>query len=220
MLFTFPSRYWFTIGRQRVFSLTPWSAQIHAAFHVCRATQGHPKAVSVFGYGSLTLFGATFHSLHLTLTVPCRGPTTPGSKTPVWAVPLSLATTYGIDSLSFPPLTEMFHFSGSRVPTPMYSEWDDAVLTASGYPIRKSPGQSVFAAVRGLSQLITSFIACWHQGIHHALLTACSSFSLKPEKSFCAGLKYQILALRQAATPGFPELTALDRSEIAVCNYP
>ena len=63
-----------------------------------------------------------FHTLNLTLTVPHRGPTTPGSKTPVWAVPLSLATTYGIDSLSFPPLTEMFHFSGFRELTPMYSE--------------------------------------------------------------------------------------------------
>ena len=35
----------------------------------------------------------------------------------VWAVPLSLATTYGIDSLSFPPVTEMFHFTGYRFTT-------------------------------------------------------------------------------------------------------
>ncbi len=32
----------------------------------------------------------------------------------VWAVPLSLATTYGIDSLSVPALTEMFHFGAYR----------------------------------------------------------------------------------------------------------
>ena len=32
----------------------------------------------------------------------------------VWAVPLSLATTDGIDSLSFPADTEMFHFSACR----------------------------------------------------------------------------------------------------------
>ena len=67
----------------------------------------------------------------------------------------------------------MFQFSGYREPTPMYSGWDDAVLTAPGYPIRKFPGQSVLAAIRDLSQLTTSFIACWHQGIHHARLTAC-----------------------------------------------
>ena len=116
-----------------------------------------------------------FHTFNLIVSVPHQGPTTPEAKPPVWALPLSLATTYGIDSLSFPPVTEMFHFTGCREPAPMYSERDDTVLTVSGYPIRKSPGQSVFAAIRGLSQLITSFIACWHQGIHHALLTACFS---------------------------------------------
>ena len=44
----------------------------------------------------------------------------PGSKLPVWATPLSLATTYGIDSLSFPPVTEMFHFTGYRVLFPIF----------------------------------------------------------------------------------------------------
>jgi len=38
VLFTFPSRYLFTIGRQVVFSLIPWSGQIHTEFHVHRAT--------------------------------------------------------------------------------------------------------------------------------------------------------------------------------------
>ena len=38
VLFTFPSRYWFTIGRQGVFSLIQWSGRIHAEFHVHRAT--------------------------------------------------------------------------------------------------------------------------------------------------------------------------------------
>ena len=38
VLFTFPSRYLFTIGHQVVFSLTPWSGQILAKFHVFRDT--------------------------------------------------------------------------------------------------------------------------------------------------------------------------------------
>ena len=38
VLFTFPSRYWFTIGRQVVFSLRGWSPQIHSEFHVLAAT--------------------------------------------------------------------------------------------------------------------------------------------------------------------------------------
>ena len=38
VLFTFPSRYLFTIGRQGVFSLIQWSGRIHAEFHVHRIT--------------------------------------------------------------------------------------------------------------------------------------------------------------------------------------
>src|SRR6476620_3027931 len=45
-------------------------------------------------------------------------------------------------------------------------------FTPVGFPIRKSPGQSLLAALRGLSQLATSFIACFCQGIHHAPLVA------------------------------------------------
>ena len=45
-----------------------------------------------------------------------------------------------------------------------------------GFPIRKSPDHSLLAASRGLSQLITSFIAFLRQGIHtHAL----SSLTIK-----------------------------------------
>ena len=75
-------------------------------------------------------------------------------------------------SLSFPPVTEMFHFTGCRDVPAMYSQELEQVLSHSGYPIRKSPGHSVFTALRGLSQLATSFIAYWHQGIHYVLFVA------------------------------------------------
>ena len=39
VLFTFPSRYWFTIGRQGVLSLRGWSPQIRTEFHGLRATR-------------------------------------------------------------------------------------------------------------------------------------------------------------------------------------
>ena len=42
-----------------------------------------------------------------------------------------------------------------------------------GFPIRKSPDQSSFAAPRGLSQLIASFIVFQRQGIHRTPLVAC-----------------------------------------------
>ena len=95
----------------------------------------------------------------------CRGPTTPKEylrfglyrfRSPLLTVSISL---------SFPPLTEMFHFSGCRVPYPMYSDKVDSVLPESGYPIRIPPGLSSLAALRGFSQLVASFFACWHQGI-------------------------------------------------------
>ena len=38
VLFTFPSRYYFTIGHSIIFSLTRWSSQIHTEFHVLYAT--------------------------------------------------------------------------------------------------------------------------------------------------------------------------------------
>ena len=43
-------------------------------------------------------------------------------------------------------------------------------FTVVGFPIRTSPSQSLLAARRGLSQLATSFIAIFCQGIHHAPL--------------------------------------------------
>ena len=43
------------------------------------------------------------------------GPATPVEQVPpVWALPCSLATTYGITSFSFPGVTEMFHFAPFR----------------------------------------------------------------------------------------------------------
>ncbi len=66
----------------------------------------------------------------------------------------------------------MFHFTPYR----FYSLYIQLQMTAfegqTGCPIRKSTGQSLLAANRGLSQLATSFIASWHQGIHQLHLVA------------------------------------------------
>ena len=50
------------------------------------------------------------------------------------------------------------------------------VLHHGGFPIRKSTDQSPFAAPRSLSQLVTSFVGSWCQGIHLMLLFAWTSF--------------------------------------------
>ena len=67
MLFTFPSRYWYTIGLSRVFSLAGWTRRIHAGLHVSRATQGYAMhhEASCKGLSPATArLSRRFHSLH------------------------------------------------------------------------------------------------------------------------------------------------------------
>ena len=61
VLFTFPSRYWFTIGLWGVFSLSGWSRQIHTGFLVSRATQDTAIILKLYLYGTFTLYGSNFH---------------------------------------------------------------------------------------------------------------------------------------------------------------
>src|SRR6266571_8562028 len=74
--------------------------------------------------------------------------------------------------LSFPGGTEMVHFPPFASPLLFDSERDVTTLLVTGFPIRKSSGQSLFAAHRGLSQLTTSFVAPLRQGIHRVPLVA------------------------------------------------
>ena len=55
-------------------------------------------------------------------------------------------------SLSIPPLTEMFHFSGFTLPCLFYSARSDTVLPVPGFPIRTFPDQSALTAPRDFSQ--------------------------------------------------------------------
>ncbi len=138
----------------------PWSAQIHTKFRVHRVTQVVTRLAQVFGYGAITLFGQTFQTVILTVALPYCGPTTPPGYIPtVWASPLSLATTNGIDSLSFPVDTEMFHFSTYCSTETIDSSRSNIELPMLGFPIRIPPDQSVCAAPRRFSQLTASFIA-------------------------------------------------------------
>ena len=63
---------------------------------------------------------------------------------------------------SLPGGTKMFQFP------PLASLLGRDTAEAVGCPIRKSAGQGLFAPNRGLSQLITSFVASVSQGIRHA----------------------------------------------------
>ena len=54
VLFAFPSRYWFAIGRSRVFSLGGWSPHLQAGFHVPRPTCPHPSSTIAFSHTGLS----------------------------------------------------------------------------------------------------------------------------------------------------------------------
>ena len=102
-------------------------------------------------YGAVTRCGPPFQA------VPVRRP----SATGLVRLRSPLLTESRL--MSFPPGTEMFQFPGlapSRVPP----------SRGAGCPIRKSAGHSAFAALRGLSQRITSFVASQRPGIHQMLL--------------------------------------------------
>jgi hypothetical protein len=66
VLFTFPSRYWFTIGSRIVFSLGSWSTQLPTRFLGPRRTQNtNPRSQYHVRYGALTLLGRPSHAVLL-----------------------------------------------------------------------------------------------------------------------------------------------------------
>src|SRR5262249_17022522 len=50
VLFTFPSRYLFAIGRARVLRLGRWSSHVQTGLHVSRLTRGSSSFLPVRGY--------------------------------------------------------------------------------------------------------------------------------------------------------------------------
>ena len=184
VLFTFPSRYLFTIGCWVVFSLTQWFAHQFTRGSTYPVLLGDPlgfSPVSSTGLSpSLAAFSKRFRlperillrsAFYCALLATLR-PTPPRGKPLDFGLfrfrsPLLTES----HSLSFPPLTEMFHFSGCRSAWTMNSSRSHWVHQW-GFPIRRSSGQSLLPTNRGLSQVTASFIASQHQGIHLVPLVA------------------------------------------------
>jgi hypothetical protein len=80
VLFTFPSRYLFTIGHQGVFRLGGWSPHVQTGFHVSRLTRGPSVTIA---YGAITHIAGLSRPFCYT-------------HKDHWPVPRSLATTSGI----------------------------------------------------------------------------------------------------------------------------
>ena len=74
--------------------------------------------------------------------------------------------------ISVPGGTEMFHFSPFATRGLCIQPRAMSTLLDMGFPIRRSTDRRLLAAPRGFSQLTTSFIASWRQGIRRMPLLA------------------------------------------------
>ena len=138
VLFTFPSRYWSTIGLWRVFSLGGWSRRIHTGFHVPRATQDAARLhdASCTGLSPATVaLSRTFHSrqsCHIAVLLPR------GSRNSRGLGCAPFARHYlGYHVLfSLPPGTKMFQFPGFA---PAPGAGDGPSLIAACRVLRRLP---------------------------------------------------------------------------------
>ena len=101
VLFTFPSRYWSTIGHQGVFRLGGWSPHVQTGFHVSRLTQGPMQPLRIRGCHPLWPDFPDRSALTAQATGLIR------VRSPLLAESLLM---------SFPPGTEMFQFPGFASP--------------------------------------------------------------------------------------------------------
>ena len=115
MLFTFPSRYWFTIGHRGVFSLGSGSSLLPTGFLVSRRTQDPHRLPLRFDYRIVTFSDGPFQAASSTKFLASSCVLQPhGQSSMVWASSVSLAATREIACLlSLPPGTKMFQFPGS-----------------------------------------------------------------------------------------------------------
>ena len=180
VLFTFPSRYWSTIGHRRVFRVGGWTPQLPTGFHVSGGTRVPVGGRRAFAYGALTLCRPPSQAVplarrFLTARRPAPRPRRRRSNRRFALGPRSLATTRGI-SVDFSS-SGYLDVSVPRVAPvrPMCSGGGRRPWRLRGSPVRKPPDRSPRAAPRGLSQLVASFFGFHCQGIRRVPLTSSRS---------------------------------------------
>src|ERR1700739_3903769 len=166
VLFTFPSRYWFTIGHQEVFRLRRWSSRIHREFHGLRATWDNARESRRFrvrdchplwrNFPRPSASHAIYHS------PPARQHWPDGPPTPLTQrLPAITRDKFGLFPfrspllresrlLSLPAGTEMFHFPALPPAALCVQAGVMGNYALSGFPIRKSPDQCLVADFPGL----------------------------------------------------------------------
>src|SRR5919201_116094 len=166
VLFTFPSRYLSTIGHQGVFRLRRWSSRIHTEFHGLRATWDPARESSRFrvrGYHPLCRrFPTSSATQTICNSLPEQQLWLSGTASPATQRLLALTRDrFGLFPfrspllresrlLSLPAGTEMFHFPALPPPALCVQAGVTGNYARSGFPIRKSPDQSLVADSPGL----------------------------------------------------------------------
>ena len=122
-----------------------------------RPTQVSARFRLRFRYGPFTLYGAPFQALPVASASAPRGPYYPcaASTAQVWAKPLSLATTQGIDISFF----SCWYLDVSVPRVRPRSTRASRPFGPGGFPIRTPPDLFALADPRRFSQLSASFIA-------------------------------------------------------------
>ena len=165
VLFTFPSRYYSTIGHQVVFRLRGWSPCLPTAISRVPRYSGYMPIIEIFRIrDSHSLWSAFPYCSSKSLWLyACPKPV----QYCYWRLAFfAFAHHYSQNHCCFLFLRLLRWFSSAgSLNRPMYSVYRDWALPQSGFPIRKSTDQRLFASPRGLSQLVTSFIGSWCQGI-------------------------------------------------------
>ena len=115
MLFTIQSPYWFTIGRQIVFSLGRWSALLHAGFHESDATLEHPDCFRIH-LQDCHLLWCDFPDASIS-TRQSYGVRNPRPKPGLGYFRFRSPLLTESISLSFPAGNEMFQFPAFALPT-------------------------------------------------------------------------------------------------------
>ena len=131
----------------------------------------------IFAYVAITLYGPSFQRAstnHRIGNSTVAGPTTPVSAEGDTGLGCcDFARHYSRNRGFFLFLQVLRWFTSLGLLVPDYGFIGPyGGFTSMGFPIRKSPDQSLLAAPRGLSQLAASFIAVFCQGIHRAPLVA------------------------------------------------
>ena len=168
VLFTFPSRYFSSIGHQVVFSLGRWSSLLPTRFLVSGGTLDASLFFSLFIYRTFTFCGLPSQVVQLRVQsiILVRNPILV-SQHGLGSSPF--ARRYLENRLFFLLLRVLRCFSSPGFPSINYfvHQW---ITFRLGFPIRISPDRWLFAPPRSFSQLIASFIGSWCQGILRAPL--------------------------------------------------